>query len=447
MLLPHLKRFSAPWHSSNHRVVKTLDEYVKALDSLEQAFRFVGLQLEELITEKHGDISKFCNEFGVKDENLDYKIPIEKYDEYQNLLRVVGKTGKASALISRSLLVELISQFDVLLIHLIRDFMLLRPERVKLKEPPISVGKTISFKDLVSFSSIEELQERISDEVNQQYNETTAEELKDSIISKITDQLMRQSHTDQIKGVAELFAIKLPNDGQGFWADFIEITERRNLFTHTNGVVSKQYLGVCEKHQVVFSSIPAIGDQLEVDQEYFSKAYKCFYETGVRLAHEMWRKILENQVVESEENLVDITLNLIRSEQYRLAIKLCEFAAYKMAKDSTAENMLTKTLNLAQAYKWSGNNEKCREILGQKNWGSSYKFQLGEDVLRDEYDRASLVMKQLGHEIIPEKNPIDSEEAYRTWPIFREFRKTEQFREAFREIFNKEFEIVATKED
>ena len=45
--------------------------------------------------------------------------------------------------------------------------------------------------------------------------------------------------------------------------DFIEISERRNLFVHTGGIVSEQYIEVCKKYGCIIEN--KVGDNLDVD--------------------------------------------------------------------------------------------------------------------------------------------------------------------------------------
>lgn len=84
---------------------------------------------------------------------------------------------------------------------------------------------------------------------------------------------------------------KIPlREGLEVWAKFIEITERRNLFVHCDGIVSKQYLEVCNKHGFDFSKPLSVGEKLDVVPDYFESAYECLFEVGVKLGHVLWRK-------------------------------------------------------------------------------------------------------------------------------------------------------------
>ncbi len=231
--IPHVKRFGLPKHPQDHPISRALDEFVKAIDSLDLAFRSITQHLQGLLKSKANELNSFISQSEIKvtqnEGKAYYTVPIDKTDEFEGIVRDLHKADTVNSIIPRSLLVELISQFDVLVSRLIKVFIDLAPNRV-LVEKQIIFPKSISFKDLMGFSSIEAVQE--------------------TIMNDIIDKIMRESHSQQIKEIEKLFGVDLPNKDQRFWSNFIEITERRNLFVHTNGLVSEQYLRVCKENAV-----------------------------------------------------------------------------------------------------------------------------------------------------------------------------------------------------
>jgi hypothetical protein len=88
-------------------------------------------------------------------------------------------------------------------------------------------------------------------------------------------------------------------------------------------------------------------------------------------------------------------------------------------------------VNKAQAYKWSGDSSGALAIINQQDWSATGDaFQLAEAVLTDNFANAVTLMKKIGASGYPHK------EHYKTWPLFKEFRKTEEFNIAFQEIFS-----------
>jgi len=61
------------------------------------------------------------------------------------------------------------------------------------------------------------------------------------------------------------------------------------------------------------------------------------------------------------------------------------------------------------------------------------RFALGRAVLLNEFPNALNIMKRIG---VGTQVP---KEAYKDWPIFREFRKTADFLGCYRQIFGEEF--------
>jgi hypothetical protein len=120
---------------------------------------------------------------------------------------------------------------------------------------------------------------------------------------------------------------------------------------------------------------------------------------------------------------------LIFQGRYRLAIQLATFGLKYMLPFASEYDRLTLTVNLAQAYKWSGNQEKCNELLDIDWSASRNEFQLCVCALKDDIDGAIEMMKTIGKGAMPDRN------GYREWPVFNELRKNEKVQQAFQEVF------------
>ena len=96
----------------------------------------------------------------------------------------------------------------------------------------------------------------------------TLESLKDvknKIINKCIEDRLRDSHTKQFGWLAKALSVEDLTKFEG-WAEFVELTERRNLFVHASGIVSVQYITECEKYQKLPNEV-ILGTQLSVDQD------------------------------------------------------------------------------------------------------------------------------------------------------------------------------------
>jgi len=318
----------------------------------------------------------------------------------------------AAVLVPTSLFVALISQYDSYLGMLIKTLLLFRPEILNGSE------KTLRFSDIVEFDSIEAA--------------------RDHIIEKEIGAILRESHAEHFDWMESKFDLKLRKD-LPVWPEFIEITERRNLFVHTGGVVSAQYLKVCGGPTTTHLGVEK-GKRLAVELAYFERAYEVLFEIGVKLAHVLWRKLMPNKLKEADQNLLKISFDLIVEGKYSLAIILLDFATTILKKQSSADYRLRFVVNRAQAYKWSGNVSLALEILNAEDFSAAKAvFRLAEAVLRDDFERALLAVREIGS-----SGEIGIVE-YREWPLFKEFRKDDKFANIIFEIFNLPLHEVSLK--
>ena len=115
---------------------------------------------------------------------------------------------------------------------------------------------------------------------------------------------------------------------------------------------------------------------------------------------------------------------------YDLAIILGVFATETLKKHSSDVARRRFLVNLAQAYKWAGKADTARKILDAEDWSAcSSLFQLAVAVLRDEFKAAAGLMKlvSIGDEL--------KANDYRDWPLFKEFRKSQEFIETYQSIY------------
>lgn len=322
----------------------------------------------------------------------------------------------ATEIIQRNFIVSLISQFDAYIGSLIRKKFIIRPELLNNSD------KNLTFSKLVEYNSIEEL--------------------KEYIVEKEIESVLRDSHTNQFKWLENKLGMVLTKDLPS-WSTFIELTERRNLFVHSNGIISNQYLSVCKKNEVNFYEDINIGDKLEVTNDYFEKAFFCVYEIAVKLSQVIWRKLLPSNLEDADNDLNDRIYKLIRRKDYKLALNLSEFATDIIKKHSSHEIRLILSVNKAQAYKWDGKDDICKKFLNSQDWSAmSNKFKLSKFILLDDYENAFKLMKKIGNneDELPKT-------AYKEWPLFNNIRNEQEFRDLYTEIYNEDYEYVKYDDD
>lgn len=395
-----------------------IDVFIQHIDSLATSFPLTILILQAVLQNTHGNYRKFIEgNCEIKEEDGRELITVEPEHrfQYSKLVKQIESGEISLKIVPRSLLVALVSQFDSYLGRLLRALFYLKPELLNSSEKALTLSQLMEFKSV--------------------------ENAKEYILEKEIETVLRKSHAEQFDWLEKKFGIHL-RKGLPVWPTFIELTERRNLFVHANGVVSSQYLRVCKEHNVSLDEDIQVGKELDVSREYFIQAYKCIYEIGVKLAQVLWRKQHPEDLLAADKHLNKVTYELLREEKNKLAVTLLDFATLTLKKHFDGEQRRISVVNRAQAYKWVGNTEKATEIVESEDWSdTSIEFKLAQAVLKDDFVGATNLMEKIGSNGYPSKTD------YKEWPLFKEFRKSEEFLKTYQELFGEEFKLVVAKEE
>lgn len=392
-----------------------INRYIKHLDSLRDTVPLImELVSGKTIKEAKG-IDSFISTNKIEEKQEDGKsrvlIPTDKIDEFFKLNDKLGASIIAQHFLPINFIVAFVSQYDAYLGRLIRTVFLTRPEILNSSE------KNILFSELMDFKSLDEA--------------------KEFVIEKEVESVLRESHLKQFKWLEGKLSMKLREDLPSF-TDFIEITERRNLFVHCNGVVSRQYLINCREGGVKSIDKIKLGVQLNASPKYLGKCYSVLFEIGVKLGQVIWRKLHPDKIEEADGNLIDICFDLLIKGRYKLAINLLNFATITLKKHCDQETLLVFIVNKALGYYLSDKKEECYKILDSEDWSAtSDTFKLAIAVLRENYIEATKLMAKLGpdHERVTKK-------AYMVWPLFKKFRESKEFNETYKVIFKEEFQYI-----
>ena len=94
-------------------------------------------------------------------------------------------------------------------------------------------------------------------------------------------------------------------------------------------------------------------------------------------------------------------------------------------------------VNYVIATKYSGDNDKAISLLDKHDWSScSQDFQLAVAVLKEDFDLANEIMISIGSKGVVRKHH------YHDWPLFRDFRETEQFQKAYENVFGEPYQEI-----
>jgi hypothetical protein len=254
------------------------------------------------------------------------------------------------------------------------------------------------------------------------------------MLEKEIDTFRRDSYVDQFTSLERKFNITLKKFDE--YPEFIELSQRRNIFTHNDGVVSEQYLSVCEREGWKFPRRPAAGDMLQVDIDYFGRALRVMSKVGFMLAHTLWAKVFPKEHDQLHESMNDRIYQCLEHKRWRVAAELGTFALSEpMRKGITEISLRLRTINTAIGLKFADREDDARRILNSGDWTASYRdFKLAILILEEKYDDAIGVMLSIG-----KFGEILEQSSYYTWPLFHKFRERPEFYSTYEKIYGEPY--------
>lgn len=260
-------------------------------------------------------------------------------------------------------------------------------------------------------------------------------EAREYLVEKEVESVICKSHVEHFAWLEKKLKTSF-NKNLRSWPNFVELTERRNLFVHTNGVVSSQYLQVCKQHKCGMNPNIRTGTSLGVSREYFESAHGCLYEIGFKLAHVIWRKLQKEEIAQIDLNLIKQSYDLIAGGHYEIAVRILEFFTQSQMPHKNDSNFRILMINLAQSYKWQKDEPKAKEILSRCDWSASEgRFNLAVMVLQDKWNEVYRIMRRLKHD-----NNF-SKSYYKDWPLFKKLREEPDFLEVYKKCYRETFRI------
>jgi len=396
------------------KINQNLQKFIRHIDAIRDSLPMTLLLLEPYNKKANDDFKKFLKNSveEIEDDNGEKKLVVKVEDSIilDTLENNASISSLAYKIIPESLFVSLISQYDAFLNRLLQAVYEIKPEILNNSE------RNLTFSQLVDFK--------------------TVENARDYIVEKEIDTVLRKSHSEQFDYLESRLGLKL-RVNLPIWEKFIEITERRNLLVHCDGIVSNQYLKNCADNKCKTEKLK-VGDSLIISPEYFFDSYNTLYELAVKMAHTIWRKLLISDLKEADRKLNDICYQLLNSGSYKLADILLSFS-YKQKKhfDESLKNVFI--INAALSKYLQKEKTECKKILKSKDWSaSSDDYKLANEVLLEKYDKVYELMKKIG-----DNGNIDKTD-YREWPIFTDIRKKKEFQDTYKAIFGEEYAVLDT---
>ncbi|MEE9425028.1 MAG: hypothetical protein V3V18_08600 [Methylococcales bacterium] len=392
-----------------HPIASVINEYVHSvLDIRECVERLVPIAVKQLNEEADKINSTLDRGYKLLDGNDDDKkeiLAIKTIEEGRRLAKRFKNSHLIEILIE-SLFINLFSAFDKLTGNLIS---ILYSKRSDLFN---TINKEIPLSEVLQMDSLDSL--------------------KAQVLGNEIESIRRKSYVDQFKDLEKRFSIKLTKFKT--WSLFVEASQRRNLFTHCDGIISQQYLKVCDEVGHKGHESKNVGDQLEIDPQYFYMACIVLTEVGVMLSQTLWRKVLPDELADADNHLQRLIYDFLEWEDWGVAIRLSQFAK-NLPEHSDEMTRRINLINYAIALSAIDKKDAAIKLLEKEDWSAMIPdFKLAISVLKEKDGEAVKVMEQIGMQ-----GQIINELAYHEWPLFKEFRNKDCFLNSYEKIYGYPF--------
>jgi len=260
------------------------------------------------------------------------------------------------------------------------------------------------------------------------------EVFKEKVIQKEIDTIKRESYIEQISIFEKIFSISTLKQFSN-WSKYVEITQRRNIIMHNDGVVSEQYRSICTSNNV--DCVGELGEKLEIGYEYLMDAISIIEEVSTKLAQIIWRKCFPGDELSGEFDAVlnETIFSFLSVEEWGLSRELGEFAHNIIRPRSNVFKMMF-LVNYCIALNKLDKQHSVVELLNAVDFSvMSLEFLLAKYVLLNDIDNVVDIMKRIGT-----AGEYFKKETYPRFPLFSEIREEEKFKDTYQTIFGEKIE-------
>ena len=402
MIRPEIKRIIARFAETIQGVNLVLTHSLPALEIAaaageNQIDRFIADNLEI-----SGQDNEICYRFTAEHASSGNGVPssIGRYRTFFAARKKLEKIRLSSRSLPVSLFIQMGTLYDAYLVSLAKLFLSISEDKVS--------GPDLTSAQIAQSAALGSSQK--------------------DIVEREADSLLLMSPEAQFTWLENKFNVELRSDLSSS-APFVEVMERHGLYLRNDGIVSLQYLDTCARSGVQLNDAKP-GDRLDITPAYCAAAYETIYQTGVELGHILWRKIIPEEVSKANAALQGLAFSLIQSQDIKLAANLLAFANTTLRQYSDDNNRLVFLINGALASYLCGDKSESAKMLGSEDWSAKPDiFKLPYLVLTEQFEEAAQLMRTIGKDGRPNKAE------YLRWPLFEEFRKTQEFTSAFSDLF------------
>lgn len=274
-------------------------------------------------------------------------------------------------------------------------------------------------------------QDKITDTHSLSYNQilqfSNLDEAKQSVIDSEVKNFLKKTTNEQLKFLNSTFNINF----QSIFKDtdlLNEIILTRHLIVHYGGIATTEYINKLKKLNNGSIEHPNPGDKVVLEPSYIISSWGKIYVAGTMLIHLIAKKSLPDFHKSYDNFINNSAYQNIQKKQLGSAIKLLEYATDTHISDTKLLWIIK--LNLAQAYKWNGEEDKCNEILDSSEWDvANVLFELCVSSLKNNSELFVQNLKEVARKCL-----LSITELYE-WPIFHTMREHNDFDQWIEEAF------------
>lgn len=397
--------------------VGVIRQYISRLNSQIQSvptlFNILSAQTVTNVQKVRDFVSKHGSEEKDEKGRDIIKMPIEYSRAFEGLVANMNNSFQALDNVGRNAVVSMVSMYDAYISSLVKVIYNDMPQLLNQSQKDFKLNNILLYKDF--------------------------DELKEVVTEDEIETLLRKSHVDQLRWLEGKLDMTLTEFK--VLPLFVELMERRNLFVHANGLVSRHYLETCEKYKIQINEDVTIGKQLDATDDYVFKSYAILFQTGIMLGFVVWHKIRKQEGEELIDYLSDVCYNLIKEGHYDLAIVMIDFAldnkSFRNHKNQASHIIFL--VNKALSYHLKDMQKECLAIVDKIDLSAAEPvYKLAAAILKEDYDQAIGFMDQLGN--VPRMR-----RDYKEWPLFTKFRDKETFKKKYKELFNEDYICLEVK--
>jgi hypothetical protein len=300
-------------------------------------------------------------------------------------------------LLNRSILMCLVSHFEVLVADLAHAFYRIAPDAISTDD------KVLSVKELKRFSSIDEALR--------------------SIVSNRVDDLLRGSVNDWRKFFESRMNIDMINLVPD-WARWEEYFQRRHIFMHAGGRATERYLSNVDWGNLSgHIERPREGEKMDIPDFYLQNAIDTFQISGLLLCQEVWRKLAptdSDSRHSSTTGLTSVVYDCLLTQHWNVSERLAAWGEKDpqlLKEDTMLIYEFNRWLSIKRQGRWT---EVEKEVEAFDCSAKNRKYAMARASLLERADEFfKLLPKALGTDI----NTYELQE----WPIFQEMHTDPRF--------------------